>query len=94
MGEKVTEEAVRRAIFLLGGANHGDALGGARLELSGRGVTAERRRLLEAVIRELAPGTLPAKAPGQTIPDVTPLRVVGLAIILAVVMKLVSLMTS
>lgn len=48
-------QALRAEIFQLGGRHQGEPLAGAVLELADTGITPQRRRLLEAVVRELRP---------------------------------------
>lgn len=88
MSEPVTAEAVRQAIFFLGSRNAGDALAGARRELRDNGLSRDRRRLLEAVILNLTPGARPRAVVASMIPDISPLRVAGLAIGVAILVKL------
>jgi hypothetical protein len=52
---------LRQEIFALGGRHLGDALGGARRELQNAALPAERRKLLEAVVRHLEHDTEFAK---------------------------------
>lgn len=50
-----TPEELRKEIFLLGGRHQGNALAGAMAELDSAGLSRERRRLLHAVVKTLAP---------------------------------------
>jgi hypothetical protein len=45
--------ALRAEIFMLGNRHRGEPLAGALLELAEAGISSERRRLLEAVVRKL-----------------------------------------
>lgn len=78
-----TPPKLRQEIFSLGGRHRGDALGGARLELAEPGLDAERRLLLEAVVKHLsAPVSGGAKTGGAvswasaSLPDVFYLAVI------------------
>jgi hypothetical protein len=48
-------QALRAEIFQLGGRHLGEPLAGAVLELADTSITAQRRRLLEAVVKQLRP---------------------------------------
>jgi hypothetical protein len=88
---RVTPEAVRQAIYFLGSRHHGNALGGARLELQSDGLTNARRRLLEAVVFHLAPGGTAPPVPSSAVPNVSPLGVATLAAVVAAAMTIVTM---
>jgi hypothetical protein len=53
--------ALRAEILLLGARHQGEPLAGAVLELADVGLSAPRRRLLEAVVRKLRPASTTAE---------------------------------
>ena len=61
---------LRQEIFALGGRHQGDALAGARKELTDPDLTPERRSLLRAVIRQLEGkhGLAGVSSPGRPSP--------------------------
>ena len=51
----IAPQALRSEIFQLGGRHFGEPLAGAVLELADASLSSDRRRLLEAVVRQLRP---------------------------------------
>ena len=54
LAPRVSPEAIRLEIFLLGARHRGEALGGALLELKSAGLAPDRGRLLRAVVAQLS----------------------------------------
>ena len=54
LAPRVTPEAIRLEIFLLGARHRGEPLGGALLELRSAGLAPDRGRLLRAVVHQLS----------------------------------------
>ena len=58
----IAPQALRSEIFQLGGRHFGEPLAGAMLELADVSISRDRRRLLEAVVRELRPDETASRA--------------------------------